>query len=235
MNTVRMTVRACVVFLALFAISKIGVAQSTKQPFSATWQLLGHHVENDKAYYSELKLTNHREETLGNSGWAFYFNRHPSWLLPESVQGNVNLDRISGGFFRITPKENFKPLATGQTATILYASHHPLAKTTDGAGGGYFLMDGSEDPADAIETEIELLNPDVDILTLTGNQDWIVSPEQRFDANEKIAAAGISDCPITPTPMSFEMVDGRIRAGQNYDFPLPRSIGRDCLAFSVEP
>ena len=231
MNSIQMTARACVVFVALFAVSKIGIAQSTERPFSATWRLLGHHVENNKAFYSELKLTNHREEPLGNSGWAFYFNRHPSWLLPELVQGDVNLDRISGGFFRITPKENFKPLATGESATVLYASNHPLTKTTDGAGGGYFLMNGSEDPADAIEVEIELLKPDVDIVTLTGNQDWIVSPEQRFEANEKIVSAGISDCPITPTPMSYEKSEGEFKIDRTMIFRCPSELAETASHF----
>ena len=229
-----MTARVCVVFVALFALSKIGAAQSTEQSFSATWQLLGHHVENDKAFYSALKITNHRETPLGNAGWAFYFSRHPSWVLPESVQGNVNLERISGGLFRITPKENFQPLATGETATILYASNHPLAKTTDGAGGGYFLMDGSEDPTEAIKTEIKLLNPDVDIVTLTGNQDWIVSPEQRFDANEKIISAGISDCPITPTPMSFIKGDGEFELDKTMIFRCPEELAQTALQFQSD-
>ena len=181
-----------------------------------------------------MKITNHRDTPLGNSGWAFYFNRHPSWLLPETVQGNVNLDRISGGFFRITPKENFQPLATGETATILYGSNHPLTKTTDGAGGGYFLMDGSNDPADAIETEIKLLNPDVDIVTLTGNQDWIVTPEQRFDANKKIAAAGISDCPITPTPMSFEKGEGEFEMDKTMIFRCPNELAETATQFQSD-
>ena len=231
MYKVRMTGRACVVFVALFALSKIGVAQPAAQPFSATWQLLGHHVKNDKAFYAALKITNHRVEPLGNSGWAFYFNRHPSWLPPESVSGNVNLDRINGGFYRITPKENFQPLAKGETATILYGSRHPLTKTTDGAVGGYFLMDGSNDPAEAIETEIELLNPEVDIVTLTGNQDWIVSAEQRFEANEKIAAAGISNCPITPTPASFEKGDGEFELDNTMIFRCPKELAETASQF----
>ena len=178
---------------------------NSESQFSATWQLLGNHVDGDSALYAAIKLTNHGDQTLGNSGWALYFNRYPSHILPESVQGNVDLTRVSGGFFRITPRENFTPLEKGDTAKILYGSHHPMIKATDGPVGGYLIFEGS---TEAVNIPIQQLTPAVDVVTLTGNQNWIISAEQRYQTNEIIAQAGLGDCPITPTPTSFEPSEG---------------------------
>lgn len=184
-----------------FMTSDRSVAQSTASPFAVSWQLLGRPVENDNALYAAIKITNNRDEALGNSGWAFYFNRYPSYILPESIQGGVNLDRISGGFFRITPKEDFKPINKGETVTVRYGSNHPLIKFANGPSNGYFVFAGSEK---IIESDILKLEPTVDVVTLTGNQHWIVTPKQRYHANQQIIDAGASACPITPTPMSIE-------------------------------
>ncbi len=209
MNKAQSTIAtvACIwLFLTLATVVDC-FAQSTLKtvPFLTSWQLLGRYVENDNLLYASIKITNQRKQILGNSGWAFYFNRHPSYILPESVSRNVHLDRISGGFFRITPTKEFRPLKQGETATVLYGSNHPLAKTTDGPSGGYFVFEESEE---AIASNIRLLPPAVDVITLTGFQDWIVTPEQRYKSNEQIAEAQIDNCPITPTPASYKKSDG---------------------------
>jgi len=214
MHTARSNFRVTFLLLLLLTAVNINCPESilaqtpdadNPAQFSATWQLLGHHVEGDSALYAAIKLTNHSDQTLGNTGWSFFFNRYPSHILPESVQGNVNLDRISGGFFRITPRENFTPLKKGDTVTILYGSHHPMVKATDGPTGGYIIFEGS---TEAVDTPIQQLMPAVDVVTLTGNQNWVTSAEERYQANEVIANAAIDVCPITPTPVSFEPSDG---------------------------
>jgi len=215
-----LAVIASVVIASLFT-ANAGFAQSSSEPFSTSWQLLGKHFENDSAFYAAIKITNNCTEVLGNSGWAFYFNRYPGVILKESIRGDVNLDRISGGFFRITPTEKFKPLEKGDTATILYGSNHPLVKSANGPNGGYFLLDGAKE---AIDTEIRRPSPAVDVVTLTGNQNWVVTPAQRYHANKQIADAGISECPITPTPKSFVKGDGHFSLTNRTILRCPESL-----------
>ena len=223
--------------LLLIASDAIGPDSSFSQSpevksearLSATWQLLGHHVEGDGALYAAIKLTNQGNQPLGNSGWAFYLNRYPSHILPESVQGDVDLKRISGGFFRITPRESFTPLKQGDTATILYGSHHPMIKATDGPVGGYIIFEGS---TEVVNIPIRQLTPAVDVVTLTGNQNWIISSEQRYRANEIIAKAGLDDCPITPTPTSFEPSEGTYSLNQHTTLRCPKSLS--ALAHQIQ-
>ncbi len=224
-------VAAIIMTIAVIFSAETASAQSRDEPFSTSWQLLGNHFENDSAFYAAIKITNNGAEVLGNSGWAFYFNRYPSAILTESVRGDVKMERISGGFFRITPTENFTPLKKGDTATILYGSYHPLVKSANGANGGYFLIDGSQE---AIETETQRLAPAVDVITLTGNQDWIVTPEQRYHTNDRITQAGVSACPITPTPRSFTKGNGHFALTNQTVLRCPESLGTLAAQFQGE-
>ncbi|MEN8229664.1 MAG: family 20 glycosylhydrolase [Bacteroidota bacterium] len=101
------------------------------------WEFIGNNV-SENYFSSVFTLENRSEHTLGNSGWAIYYNQMGQGVLQESVTGNVRIDHINGDLVKISPLEDFE-LEPGQSVEISFHKSGRLVKKNESPLGPYMV------------------------------------------------------------------------------------------------
>ncbi len=139
---------AGLIFLSLYTSALPSLAGAQGRQASAShplgddlavqWTVLTNYVDGGGRFRSQLLLTNRGDVALPATGWTLYFN----FLRPidtESLPPSVNIERVNGDLFRMTPTDGFTPVRPGETRAVTFESAAFAIKAID-APVGYYLV-----------------------------------------------------------------------------------------------
>lgn len=130
---------------SLFALMSIVGCKADKEekaPVALTWEMGATNVE--PGYYENtFVLKNISDEPLSKE-WAIYYSQ-----LPRKVkQGTpaVRVEVVNGNFFKISPTEQFVPLAPGDSMRITFRCTYKVDRNSQVPEGTYWVetVDGKE-------------------------------------------------------------------------------------------
>jgi len=131
---------------SLFAtISLVGCKADKEQkaPVALTWEMGATNVE--PGYYeNSFILKNISDEPLPKE-WAIYYSQLPR----EVKQGTpaFKVEAVNGNFFKISPTEQFVPLAPGDSTRITFRCDYKVDRNSQAPEGTYWvaIVDGKEE------------------------------------------------------------------------------------------
>jgi hexosaminidase len=149
---------------------------------------------------------------LRGDGWALYFN-FLRQIDPESVTAPVNITRINGTFYKMTPGAEFSPLAPGTARAISYEAPFSAIKRIDAPAGFYVVfagLDGAPEPPAVIsDVTIEPFSRPEQQTRGAGDAWPMPTSARRYRQN---AALSPQPAPavgrVVPTPRSTQRRDG---------------------------
>ena len=154
-STLRATAGGLLLLL-LAATAPVPPAAAQSPPsadrLAVEWGVETNLVDEGARFRSRLTLTNNGETALPAAGWTLYFNfLRP--IDPASVTGGVEISRINGDFYRLTPAPDADALAPGAERTITFEAPGSAIKHIDAPAGFYLVVDGG-DPAPLPEVAV---------------------------------------------------------------------------------
>jgi hexosaminidase len=114
------------------------------------WEFLGNQIR--EGYSSAVfTLENNSRQTLGNRGWAIYFNQMGRGVIDESVTGDVRIEHVNGDLVRIIPGQDFK-LEPGERAEINYHKPMRVLKENEAPLGPYLVSYDEDGELTSVQT-----------------------------------------------------------------------------------
>lgn len=107
------------------------------------WVLLENKVSPNPHHQAKFTLVNQGKFNL-LPDWEIYFNTIFLSLKPEILSGEVEIEHLSGDFFKIRPKEGFPVLAPREQYEIVYQSGNFLTKNSHAPQGLYIVFGDQE-------------------------------------------------------------------------------------------
>src|SRR5690606_2614470 len=160
---------------------------------SLQWEMVDSPFPGTDETHSTLSVTNHTPDTLGATGWSIYFNTGVARIADaDTVVAGIEL--INGDFFRLYPREGWRPLPPGATVEINVMSRM-LRNFTDIPKGFYLVSDNHPAGVSLPLTVVPFAQADSLELVLAA---------QVYEQN-----AGIGDLPLAqlppvlPTPANY--------------------------------
>ena len=87
-------------------------------------------------------LTNLDQHPLPPQGWSLYFNCMDG-VATGPLAGNLTLEQVAGGLFRIRPTPGFAGVAPGQTLNVPYIHPNLVIKLAKAPAGPYLVYDSA--------------------------------------------------------------------------------------------
>ena len=184
------------------------------------WELVSNQVSDKPRCRSVFKIKNMSAQTLGNSGWAIYFNHKAGEVIPESVSKDVSFTRLSGDFYRLAPEENFK-LLPGEETSIQVDHTGWMIKEEQAPAGIYIVFynkGGAERSRFSIGNyTIKPFHRPEQINRFTFDEVPIPSPEWQYEQNENLSNLNRSDLPlIIPRPSMVSLTKANVSLDNSY-------------------
>jgi hexosaminidase len=200
------------VILVLFILcscSKEQVSNQADQLF-LKWELVENSIQPEQQHQAKLIIKNKGDKPL-KPNWEIYFNTIFLSLEPEILEGEVEIEHLSGDFFKLKPKDLFPVLKSGQQYEIHYLSNNFLTKTSHAPDGLYIVFDGSEEAC-------ALPNYYVHPLAMHKQQGFLEStsvplPTSNYLFGENASLHPLKPSefsPIVPTPFSWKWGEGEL-------------------------
>ncbi|PSL08000.1 family 20 glycosylhydrolase [Cecembia rubra] len=130
-------------YLPLFVLLLLGCVPKKKHinpnEIQIQWELLENKILPKPSHQAKFTLINQGEIGL-LPDWEIYFNTIFLSLQPEILSGAVEIEHISGDYFKIRPKIEFPVLAPGEQYEIVYQSGNFLTKNSHAPNGLYIVF-----------------------------------------------------------------------------------------------
>jgi hexosaminidase len=196
------------------------------------WELLrneaGAQGERSKA---RLSLTMPAGQGLPAQGWSIYFNCMDG-IVTGPLQGDLVLETVSGGLFRVRPAAGFKGLAAGGTLAVDYDYPNLVIKMARAPSGPYLVFDARPDDAIAIADFKQLLPVRPEQLKRAGGKHALVTPEDTYRRNARADVLPAKALPLVfPTPLELKASGGPLRLTHAPKVIAPEGL-RDEAAFA---
>jgi len=167
------------------------------------WEVLTNSIAGGSRVRSALRLENRGRLPLREEGWTLYFNFSRT-IDPKCVTGGVDISRINGDFYALTPAEGFESVEPGETRTITFEAVGSAIKAIDAPSGPYVVFD-DETGSPQNPTRIgEMSVAPFDRLEQTrlGPNDNrpVPTPASRYEANQTVQDEPSFSTPLVPTP-----------------------------------
>ncbi len=185
-----------------------GQAESSTSPevpaadhLELEWGVTTNLVDDGARFRSRLILSNRGDTPLPASGWTLYFN-FLRQIDPESVSGDVNVSRINGDFYRLTPGPDFTPLAPDDERTVTFEGGGSAIKRID-APAGFYLVSGDGPPAPLPDVSVTPFSRPEQTTRGPNDERPVPTPERRHQAHQSLShLPSDSVGRIVPTPAS---------------------------------
>ena len=173
-----------------------------------------------------LTVTNRRSEALGAEGWDLYFSFNRQ-VVPDSVVGGAEIDRLNGDFFRLRPTADFEPLAPGASRTIFFEGRSLLLKESDAPAGPYFVWtdeNGGGSSAQAVTDYMLAPWP-----AWPGGGSGMPAPSptaaSRFEAERGSGPLPLGELPmVVPSPFEATAGEGRLELDSTWTIEAERGL-----------
>ncbi|MFS2003680.1 family 20 glycosylhydrolase [Duganella sp. CT11-25] len=164
-----------------------------------------------KARLSVTALPGH---ALPAQGWAIYFNCMDG-VSTGPLDGNLLLEQVGGGLFRVRPAAGFKGLAAGRTLDVDYYYPNLVIKMARAPSGPYLVFDARPDEAIAIDDFKQLLPSRPEQLKRDDARHALVTPQDTYRRNARADVLPASALPpVFPTPLEVTTGGGQLRLTQ---------------------
>ena len=161
--------------------------------------------------HARFILTNLDKYPLPSQGWSLYFNCMDG-VATGPLAGNLSMEKVAGGLFRIRPVPGFAGVAPGETLNVPYIHPNLVIKLAKAPAGPYLVYDSAPDVGQNI-ADYELLPVDrPEQLEKGGSRaKAIVTPQDTYRRN---ASANLLPAealpPLFPTPLRLQQGLGKL-------------------------
>ncbi|USX22712.1 carbohydate-binding domain-containing protein [Oxalobacteraceae bacterium OTU3REALA1] len=156
-------------------------------------------------------LTNLDKYPLPSQGWSLYFNCMDG-VATGPLAGNLTVEKVAGGLFRIRPAPGFAGVAPGETLNVPYIHPNLVIKLAKAPAGPYLVYDSTPDVGQNI-ADYELLPVDRPEQLDKGDSraKAIVTPQDTYrrNANANLLPAEALP-PLFPTPLRLQQGLGKL-------------------------
>ena len=229
----------------LFVIILLSCGEDERQIFDVSqikveWEVIENGVNGEDRSASAFTLINNGETPMPSSGWTLYFNQLPRNFFPESIKGNVNIDQISGDYFKLYPTEQFEPIPPGESRRITYETTLWTIKKSGAPAGLYFVV-GGQDPVAVQDYSIASFLEEKQINRNKTDKFPIPTAEFRYAQNENMINESdgktVEAQPIVPKPVSFQKLAGQVFIEKDWTIHYEKGLAGEAqhLAKALEP
>jgi hexosaminidase len=163
---------------------------------------------------ARLSVTALPGQALPAQGWAIYFNCMDG-VSTGPLDGNLLLEQVGGGLFRVRPAAGFKGLAAGRTLDVDYYYPNLVIKMARAPSGPYLVFDARPDEAIAIGDFKQLLPSRPEQLKRDDPRHALVTPQDTYRRNARADVLPVSALPpVFPTPLEVTAGSGQLRLTQ---------------------
>jgi len=205
--------RVKIIAALVLAASAFGAAwAASPAQVSMRWEVLrnefGAQGGRTKARLSVTALPG---QTLPARGWSIYFNCMDG-VVTGPLEGDLVLEQVGGGLFRVRPTEGFKGLASGRRLDVDYYYPNLVIKMARAPVGPYLVFDAKQDEAIAIDDFKQLLPTRPEQLKRDDARHALVTPQDIYRRNARADALPAAALPpVFPTPLDVKRGGGRLR------------------------
>jgi hexosaminidase len=175
---------------------------------SLRFALLENQVRGTDEFRAELVLENHSAVPLAGD-WQLYFNFGRP-IRAESAAAGVAVAHVNGDLWRLSPTDDFAPLAAGDERRIPLLGRGAVTRRSDAPAGPYFAF--GDGRATAVGDYTVAPFRDIESLRRAAtDQVPVATTAVLFERNrglETLAAEAVG--PIVPTPAGLEPGTGRV-------------------------
>ena len=201
-----------------------------------TWELL---ENTDSGFRSELTLTNNGNSVIPEEGWALYFNLART-INQGSYPSSVEITRINGDFYKLTPSESFPKLDPGGHLSIPFSGEASISNVSVAPAGFYIVAKTEAVETIALVSDVTL-KPWIDrAQTRRGTGDHLQVPttQSRYLQNQALQLLPEEELDrIIPTPLSTRKNSGQVEiSGRTFVSHAPElSSEADFLIEAFQP
>jgi hexosaminidase len=162
--------------------------------------------------HARFILTNLDKHPLPPQGWSLYFNCMDG-VATGPLAGNLMVEKVAGGYYRIRPTQGFAGVAPGQTLNVPYIHPNLVIKLAKAPAGPYLVYDSAPDVGQNI-ADYELLAVDRHEQLDKGGSGakGVVTPQDTYRRNANADPLPPEALPpLFPTPLRLEQGQGRLR------------------------
>lgn len=160
---------------------------------------------------ARISVTALKGKALPAQGWSLYFNTAYG-IVSGPLDGQLLIEKVSGGLYRVRPAAGFKGLKAGRTLHVDYYFSDVLIKLERAPAGPYLVFDAEPDVAYAVSDYQILLPTRPEQLQRPQGQHVLVTPQDTYRRNAQaqvLPAAALP--PVFPTPLQLKTGDGRVQ------------------------
>lgn len=188
-----------------------------KAPVALTWEMGASNIE--PGYYENtFVLKNISDEPLPKD-WAIYYSQLPRGVKQEAAPA-VKVEVVNGNFFKMSPTENFPPLAPGDSIRITFRCTYKLDRNSHAPEGTYWVatIDGKEGKPCPVEMKaFPLPSPE----SLPGYPD----AAKIYEANLRLAdAPALKQSDILPSVKKAVSAYGRVTLDGRVGMEFPKEF-----------
>ncbi len=196
-----------VLFLGLF--SCVSTKEKSTKDITIHWKQRTNDANEKNESFAELTIKNVGKQNLDKDNWELYFNNKPCTDLNVDLAGeDVNIERINGDFFKITPKKTFKGLTTGDSIIVPLYTNSAVIKYTDRAQGFYFIFNKNNKKEFYTPSySYSDLEPSMAKISATDTYE-VETKEIRYKKNSKLSEIELTTAQkIIPSP--YSVIEGK--------------------------
>jgi hexosaminidase len=188
-------------FCLILAACKPSVEETVfqAQDLKVTWKSISNDGGSFKCNWT---LENSGNQTLGDEGWALYYNQIAGVPDASTLPQSVLVEQISGTFYRISPQPGFE-LAPAASMQFGYTAYGAAIKTSDAPSGLYMTIEDQQPQAITQYTVEPFVEPQQ---INRGSTDLVPIPttEKRYELNQYLSEVEADELPdLVPTPASL--------------------------------
>jgi hexosaminidase len=195
-----------------------------------TWEFKGNRALPERTSSAVFTIENRSDQTLGESGWALYYNQMLKPVIKGSVTGRVKMEHVNGDLMRITPEAGFH-LGPGDRAEIGYDMRDWLIKEVEAPLGPYFVYsDTSMEAPVAVAVETYTIRPFPPLKEVFPGAAGIPLPDAAWVFGQNREVEQLKDIPahrIIPTPVKIEVNEGMVRLDEGLMIHFDEGLERE--------
>ncbi len=198
-----------------------------------SWEVISNTFDEENSMVKAMfTLENAGRTTLGNEGWALYFNQSPRYLIDFDRSANIHLERISGDWYRIAPLEGFE-LKAGETTSFTYQSRFWWIKESDAPKGFYFVFHHPNGRQHFLEPENITIQPFTRPEQFSRHfrdQTPVPDPAWQYRENKTMALLGSDKLPwFIPQAVSVRAADQDVLFSKDFVIHYGEGLGFEAL------
>ncbi len=201
-----------IIILSCISLPLLAQKKGLFDPAALTleWELIQNQYQGKSLALSKLRLINQGKQALPNTGWALYFNFVRPVKPEYSRPFGLEVEHLSGDWFRCKPLPGFPGVQAGRKYEIDLVADLWLLNKTDAPNGFYVVFDAQPEKGYAL-APVKVVSPAHAERLLRGPEDKAppATPQWVFSQNASTPDLPLDSLrPIFPTPAWFEYQKG---------------------------